>query len=916
MVFVTDPDNLDRFIVAVDPLGERISIRGLGADRVAISTTGDSRGDNVLGDNSAGDLTTSGIIAGDIVSIISADTGGVIGHYTVSGTNITATGVDVIGDITANTVGDNLTYKIAAAGTTGGTTEDASDGVSLQACYSFLKEEWRTLSPGIGNAEDLIQFTFPLESITREQFEIGGPTHSDFDWYDDTTRNLLRTGGWQKKDSSGNVIQDYAGIITLGNLDSDTVVYYQQHAATVDPINFVLPGAVNQAINTFDEVTGPDTGSGFVITNNNTITRQDGGNWFIDGYRAGGRVTIRNAEDSGNDGTFTVVSGLNAVNSDLVVTDGALTNNAADTTMIAAINKRFFLKLFARKKARSYVQSEIADIGVTTIETLVNRFPLTHATDAAIVLDDGQMQGDPAAAQQVFQAVEAHSNDTNGSTADNGDGTFNFTSTAISPAWNDGILQVGDTINITAGLTTGDTGFYEIAAIVDADTITCFQEPTAAEDMGTNSSVTFQVYTRTRDSGLANATLANVDGDTGTLTSATSTFGSDDGLGDRTVVAGDMVTVTADEAGVIGTYKVISQDTATQLTLNTSDQNFGGETDQTYVVNRAGMHLQRKSETATQVAQSDISFQDDDPDTITRETGNFITDGFVDGMAITVAGATNDANNSTFIADTVTATGITLIASETLTSEVAGASVTVDGEVGFVRTMNNVDYPFNWRMFGNGGTLAQCFQWIQRELRRGRAGEDNSAISEDIDEASTVQRGDVADLLMSFASPTGITLNMAIDDLAVADLNNITQQDLSGDNRTNAFLAGVTITLNSNITDDVPSVGTNKIVVFFTDPNLTPDDGDEFGSNGAIIVQDNTLANMEATDQSTSPLEFTFDYDNNAQGGRTPATDAAITIVCIGQTTAQYVQTTGNILRQNANTFALVAALERNFSNP
>jgi hypothetical protein len=328
------------------------------------------------------------------------------------------------------------------------------------------------------------------------------------------------------------------------------------------------------------------------------------------------------------------------------------------------------------------------------------------------------------------------------------------------------------------------------------------------------------------------------------------------------------------------------------------------------------MHLQRKSVVATQVAQSDISFQNADPDTITRGTGNFTTDGYAAGMAVTVVGAANAGNVGTFIIDSVGTTVLTLIASETLTAEGTGASVTLDGEVGFVRTMNNVDYPFNWRMFGNGGTLAQCFQWIQRELRRGRAGDSNTAIAEDIDEATATARGDISDLLMSFASPTGIALNMTIDDVSVSDLNNITQQDLSGDNRNNAFLAGLTITLNSNITDDVPSVGTNKVVVFFTDPNLTPDDGDEFGSNGAIIVQDNASANMEFADRSVTPLEFTFDYDNNAQGGRTPATDAAITIVCIGQTSAQYVQTTGNILRQNTNTFALVAALERNFSNP
>ena len=914
MVFVTDPDNLDRFEVAVDPLGEKISVRGLGTARVDLAITGDSTGTSTFNDDNA-NFTASGVAADDILSIISAGTGDIIGHYTVSG-SITTTGIEVVGVILSDTEsGDNLSYKIAEPAAAGQVGETASDGVTLQTLYSFLKEEWRTLSSDLGNAEDLIQFTFPIESITSEQFEIGGATHADWDFFDNTTRDLVRTGGWQKLDNSGNIIQDFAGIITLGSLDTDTVVYYQQHAVTADPLDFVLPGSVNQAVNTFDEVTGPDGGTGFAITGNDTITRSDGGNWFTDGYRAGGQITIRNAENAGNDGTHTIVSVADAVDGALVVTS-ALTDNAADTALIAAVNKRAFLELFARKKARSYEQSAIADIGVTSLVTIVNRFPLTHAVDAAIVLDDGQMAGDPATAQQTFQDVENHSADTNGSTADNLDGTFDFTSTSISPAWNDGILQVGDSIEITAGMSVGDIGFYEIAAIVDADTITCFQEPTNSVDVGTNSSVTFQVRTGTRDSGLANATLTDTGGTTGTLVSAGATFTTDDGLGDRTVQTGDMVTVTVGDATVVGSYKVVSVDNATTLTLNTTDQIFAGETNQTYIVRQPGMHLQKKSVDASSVSQTDISFTDNDPDEIVRVAGDWAADGYVHGMAVTVVGATNAGNNGTFIVDTVTASTLTLIASETLTVEGAGASVTVTGEVGFVRTLNNVDYPFNWRLLSNGATLAQAFQFIQREMRRGRAGDANSAIDEDIDEADAVQRGDVGALLMSFASPTGTALNMTIDDVDVSELNNITEQDLSGDNRNFAFLAGVTITLNSNITDDVPAVGTNRIVVFFTDANETPSDGDEFGSNGAIIVQDNTSSDMAATDQSTTPLTFTFDYDNNAQGGRTPATDANVTIVCIGESAAQYSQVTGIIQRQNNNTFALVAALERNFSNP
>ena len=61
---------------------------------------------------------------------------------------------------------------------------------------------------------------------------------------------------------------------------------------------------------------------------------------------------------------------------------------------------------------------------------------------------------------------------------------------------------------------------------------------------------------------------------------------------------------------------------------------------------------------------------------------------------------------------------------------------------------------------------------------------------------------------------------------------------------------------------------------------------------------------------------WTFDYDGNVQGGRTPATDAPVTVVAIGLQTAQYVRTTSTITRATGQTIAMVAALERNYSNP
>jgi hypothetical protein len=81
-------------------------------------------------------------------------------------------------------------------------------------------------------------------------------------------------------------------------------------------------------------------------------------------------------------------------------------------------------------------------------------------------------------------------------------------------------------------------------------------------------------------------------------------------------------------------------------------------------------------------------------------------------------------------------------------------------------------------------------------------------------------------------------------------------------------------------------------------------------------VEDNSSLAMSGSISGQSSIQRTFNYDGNVQGGRTAATDAAITVVAIGLSTGQYVRTTGNIARSTANTVSLVAALERNYANP
>ena len=894
MAFVTDPDNLDRFQVAINPVAETISLRGLSTIRGSQQDTGISNGTTTFEDTANGNFVGDSVAQGDILTIVSGDG---IGHYVVqSVTDLDTLVVDRAIDGTAT----DLTYKINAPESTGQSGEAVADGVTMQALYSFLKEEWLTLAGGLGNAPDLIQFTFPLESITREQFEIGGPTHSGWDFADDTTRNLIRTGGWQVLNVAGTVLGDYTGIVTLGSLDTDAQVYYQQHAAAIDPANFVLTGPVNQSINTYDLVTPVDSGTGFAITGNNTIARNDGGNWYTDGYRVGGLITIIGAEDSGNNATWTLTDVEDATDGTVVVSGSGLTNNAADNSMQAAVNKRSFLKLFVRKKARTYAGSEIADIGVATIETIVNRFPLSHVVDASISIDDGNLSG-----SSVFGTVTAVSSDTTAAEGITdptpGDGLFTFTDNGASFDSTNAVYA-GDIITFGSGDLNGN--IYEIQEVTDGSTLVLFEEPGDAT-IDDETAVVYSTSTRyivaPGNTDGVNADATSDDG-IGELTSATVGDWSSAG-----VAAGDYLRITEGGSGgtsVVGVYKIDSVD-GTTLNVNISDnENWATGTGVDFEVLEPGMFLQFKSTSATGVTASGgrtLTFADDDPDTITASSGDFVSEGYVHGMALTVAGTTN--NNGTFIIDTVDATSLTLISSEALVAEgPLSSTATLAGEVGFVRTLNQIDYPFNWRLFGNGCTLNQAFEFIQRELRR----------STDIDESSGSARGDTTDLLMSFATPTGTGLNMFIDDLASGDINNATFQDTTDDSRNFAFIAGVTITLNDNIIN----AGSSKVVVFFTNNDTGDDDNSDFGTSSAIIVQDSDSQDMTASDPSTT-LSFNFDYDNNTQrGAGSNGTDVPVTIVAIGTDTAQYVQTTGTIQRQNNNTFALVAALERNYSNP
>jgi hypothetical protein len=940
MTIVTDPDNLDRWQVLVDPVAKSISIRGLGTERVSPQVTGSGDGTTSFYDQTNDLFVTSGVAVDDILTIFSdpSNDGGIIGHYKVTGiVDLEEIQVDRV--VPASTT-NNLDYKINQQEAQGSLSPAVADGVTMQCIYSFLKEEWRTKS-GPTNGEDLIKYTFPIVSITSEQFEIGGVSNSWWDFADDSgdgadadesPRNLIRTGGWASINEAGEIINNYPSIITLGSLDSDAQVYYQLTSATTNPTDFVLTGPVNQSIETLSITSGVQgekipvgqvIGSTLVFSTGVSLdsvqATSPAADFVASGYVVGDSVQIRTAEDGGNNGFFpiTAISTTSTSNDTLEVAPNSFTANGADTAarLSPVVDNRDYLVLRVRKKAKSYSQSEIADIGVSEINTIVNRFPLAHVDDPAIVLDDGAINGDGT--NTNFQVSASVETGTDGviSDPDATDGLFTFGSATAT--WNTGgagsQLYAGDTLEITeAG--NAMLGVYEVSSVTSDTGVVLIEEP--GRGVTTGSALDYTARSRVLRAESSTGKTENGATDEGNFYDASATL--------NTLVAGDILRIKDGVhegyynvvSGIAGVASGVAVDTRGTNSANVDvpdDYIWTTTTSVTYDVLDDGMHLSYKSANSTQIPADvqNLVFNSGNS-TIDVSGIDVTTSGYYIGGNVTVAGSTlGAANDGTYIVSGIsdgggtnslmTVTDIDGSAAEFVDGTETTSATTLDGTYGYVRQLGTDHYSFNWKLEGNGGNLAECFQYLQKQLRQ----------TYDIDEGTGVSRGDITDLLMTFASPNGTTLNLFIDNVDAAQKNNLTQQDQNDTDRNFPFLVALKIALNTNILN----AAQNRIIVFFTDADGTPGNDDEFGTVGASIVQDSANQDMEATDYVTasgdsSPL--TFEYDYTAGGG----SDVPVTIVCISTDTGQYVQTTATLTRSNEVNASLVAGLERNYENP
>lgn len=124
----------------------------------------------------------------------------------------------------------------------------AKDGVTLQALYSKFIKLWETATYN--------KYPFPMYAIDAlsGQFQFGtdGITYNGWAPANDTTRQMLRDGGWTEYSNTGAINRVYVGIIALASgAPAGAQFYYQKEIGGVAN-NFTFTDAPNEGIRVDD----------------------------------------------------------------------------------------------------------------------------------------------------------------------------------------------------------------------------------------------------------------------------------------------------------------------------------------------------------------------------------------------------------------------------------------------------------------------------------------------------------------------------------------------------------------------------------------------------------------------------------------------------------------------------------------
>ena len=557
---------------------------------------------------------------------------------------------------------------------------------------------------------------------------------------------------------------------------------------------------------------------------------------------------------------------------------------------------------------------------ITTIRNIVNRFPLSHSADAAIANTDAEILGTSPWRQTFATAASA---------ADASIITSNNYVISTTGDFTTDLIVAGDTIHLED---TASNGYFTIDSVVNSTAVaiaTDFEFPSTGFS-NTQSSINYTIYSPFRVADKSGATAADIttSGASNGVIDVTPNEVASGALGsirDETIdlsvcTAGDFLLISS-PAAQQGLYQVVdaTYDTAAAspttnvVFVNTVDSPFPASiTAADYKVVVPGMYLEYKDFVDDTInsgsGATNIQYYANGTITLTGDTWEANVGA---GTMLVVSGSTSNDGRFT-VATRDGATNVTCLSALSAENDTTPSS-TISVREGFKRTIGAAVQAFNWRInagvpSGTDAGLQDVYQFIQHNLRQNGTA-DIGAGAGDIDFGGGTARGDITDLLMSFSTPTGVMLNLFIDELISDDINNSTYQDHSSVNRNFPFTASGSLNFNDNLVNDSGA----KYWLFFTNDSAGDNAGRNFGTKDAIIVDDSNGTDITGT-ISGPTVSFTYDYDNNVQRGATSAgTPAPVTLVAIGLETAQYVVATGTISRTTGIAISAVATLERNY---
>ena len=228
-------------------------------------------------------------------------------------------------------------------------------------------------------------------------------------------------------------------------------------------------------------------------------------------------------------------------------------------------------------------------------------------------------------------------------------------------------------------------------------------------------------------------------------------------------------------------------------------------------------------------------------------------------------------------------------------------TITVTGTISSGSAMSFTAFP----AAPDYASLQELYTKIQYQLRQ----------NSNINDASGEVIGATADMLLNFvgsslkcgfyapANSHGGGTGVLVQGIQAADINSIVFYDNTATDREYPYASAGTLNFNAALT----SGGTGYYRMYFT---TLPGAGDDYGEAGAVTVEDsddNAITGLI----SAGSIPFTFDYSNNAQGGRTPGTNAAVTVVAGNPGSAKPVVATGTITQSKAVSITLTAETDR-----